>query len=268
MKKILVPTDFSDNANNALRYAINIANFFDSTEVHVLHVYASISITGGFEEVREYVKEDAERMLSDDIRKFKNSIWGRTQIIGRAVDGHVRDVICSIAKHEKMDLVVMGTQGATGLKEVFLGSHTSSIMKKIDTPLLAIPSRFKYRPIKDITFAVDTGIVADLDLLDPLIQLTKAYKAKVKVMHLETEKMVVGYDPGIKVSLEGVDHSFHRITGSNDTNGVINLFVFEENSDLLCLIRRKRGFWENLFHRSITTKEIFDSPVPLLILHN
>lgn len=267
MKKILVPTDFSENANNALRYAINIANYFDA-EVHVLHVYESVALTGSYKDVQEYVKENAERDLSDNLRLFKDSLWGRTQLQGKAIDGNIRDVICSIAKNEKMDLVVMGTQGASGLKEVFIGSNTSAVMKRIETPLLAVPNRFKYRPIKDITFGVDSGIVADADLLTPLLEIAKAYKAKVKVMHLETEKMVVGYDPGIDISLEGVDHSFHKIMGSNDTNGVINLFVFEEKSDMLCLIRRKRSFWENLFHTSVTMKEVFDSPVPLLILHD
>jgi len=267
MKKILIPTDFSDNANNALRYAINIANYFEA-EVHVLHVYAPLSLTGSYDDIREYIKENSERDLSDNLRLFKDTLWGRTQLKGRAISGNIRDVICSIAQHEKMDLVVMGTQGASGLKEVFLGSNTSAVMKKIEVPLLAVPSRFTYRPIKDITFGVDSGIVTKSEILKPLIEIAKAYKAIVKVMHLETEKMIVGYDPGIDISLKGVKHSFHKIIGSNDTNGVINLFVLEEKSDMLCLIRRKRSFWENLFHTSVTLKEVFDSPVPLLVLHS
>ncbi|MFK8006304.1 MAG: universal stress protein [Saprospiraceae bacterium] len=267
MKKILVPTDFSDNADNALRYAINIGNYFEA-EIQLLHTYDVKSTTGSFKSVREYIKEDVERDLSDNLRKFKTSILGRTKLQGRGIEGNPIDVICSLATHEKFDLIVMGTQGANGLKGIFLGSNTSGVMKKTTTPLLAVPNNFKYRPIKDIIFPVDSGIIADEDVLKIFLEIATAYKSKIKVVHLETEKVVAGYDPGIEYFLKRIPHSFHRISGSRAVNEVINDFVYENNSDMLCMIRRERHFWENLFHKSVTTKEIFDSPVPLLILHS
>ncbi len=267
MKKILVPTDFSEHANNALRYAINIGNYFEA-EIELLHVYEMHSIISSTTLVREYLKEDAERDLSDNIRSFKDLVFGKTILKGRSIDGGPVDTICSLANNEDFDMIVMGTQGASGLKEIFLGSKTFGVMKQTHIPILAIPNSFTYRPIKDITFAVDSGIVAEDDVLNPLLELAKAYKSNIKVLHLEKEKMVVGYDPGIDFSLGDIPHTFHRIYGSNDVNGVVNLFVFEENSDMLCMIRRDRDFWSNLFHQSVTTKEIFDSPVPLLILRD
>ncbi len=267
MKKILVPTDFSEHANNALRYAINIGNYFEA-EIELLHVYEMATIIGSATLVREYLKEDAERDLADNIRSFKELVFGKTILKGRAIDGGAVDTICSLANNEDFDMIVMGTQGASGLKEIFLGSKTSGVMKQTHIPILAIPNNFTYRPIKDITFAVDSGIVAEDEVLKPLLELAKAYKSHIKVLHLEKEKMVVGYDPGIDFSLGDIPHTFHRISGSNDVNGVINLFVFEENSDMLCMIRRDRGFWSNLFHQSVTAKEVFDSPVPLLILRD
>lgn len=267
MKKILVPTDFSEHADNALRFAINIGNFFEA-EIELLHVYELRTIIGSATLVREYLKEDAERDLSDNIRSFKDLILGKTILTGRAIDGGTIDTICSLANNEDFDMIVMGTQGASGLKEIFLGSKTSGVMRQTHIPILAIPNSFSYRPVKDITFAVDSGIVAEDEVLNPLLELAKAYKSHVKVLHLEKEKMVVGYDPGIDFSLGNIPHSFHRISGSNDVNGVVNLFVFEENSDMLCMIRRDRDFWSNLFHQSVTTKEIFNSPVPLLILRD
>ncbi|MFK7773121.1 MAG: universal stress protein [Saprospiraceae bacterium] len=267
MKKILIPTDFSKYANNALRYAINIGNYFEA-EIELLHVYEMKTLIGSATVVREYLKEDAERDLADNIRSFKDLIFGKTILKGRAIDGNPIETICSIANNEDFDMIVMGTQGASGLKEIFLGSKTSGVMKQTHTSILAIPNSFTYRPIKDITFAVDSGIVADDKVLQPLLELSKAYKSNVNILHLDKEKMVVGYDPGIGISLGDIPHSFHRISGSNDVNGMINLFVHEENSDMLCMIRRERGFWSNLFHQSVTMKEVFDSPVPLLILRD
>ena len=224
MKKILVPTDFSDHANNALRYAINIGNYFEA-EIELLHIYEMKTIIGSATLVREYLKEDAERDLANNIRSFKDLIFGKTILNGRAIDGNPIDIICSIANNEDFDMIVMGTQGASGLKEVFLGSKTSGVMKHTHTPILAVPDGFAYRPIKDITFAVDSGIVADAGVLHPLMVLAKFYKSTIKVLHLEKEKMVVGYDPGIDISLGDIPHSFHRVTGSDDVNGVVNLFV-------------------------------------------
>jgi nucleotide-binding universal stress UspA family protein len=267
MKKILVPTDFSEHANNALRYAINIGNYFEA-EIELLHIYEMKTIIGSTTFIREYLKEDAERSLADNIRSFKNLIFGKTILHGRAFDGNLIDAICSIANNEDFDMVVMGTQGASGLKEIFFGSDTSAVMQQIRIPILAIPNSFAYRPIKDVTFAVDSGIVADDEVFHPLLKLVKAYKSNIEILHLDKEKMVVGYDPEIGISLGSIPHSFHRISRANDVNGIINLFVFEENSDLLCMIRRERDFWSNLFHRSVTTREVFDSPVPLLILRD
>ena len=267
MKKILVPTDFSKNANNALRYAINIANHFEA-EIHLVNVYEVRSTTGSFKSIEDFMKEDAEKDLSKIIKEIEASLHRSTTLRGRAIKGFPVETICSIAKKEKMDLIVMGTQGASGLKEIFLGSNAEGVMKNTLVPLIAVPNEFQYRSFKEVLFPVDSGIVADTEILKPLIELSKAYRAKVKVFHLETEKAVVGYDPGIEYSLKGIDHSFESEPSALDINQTINFKVVRENIDLICMIRRERGFWERLFHRSVTQKEIFHSPVPLLILHS
>ena len=267
MKKILVPTDFSKNANNALRYAINVANHFEA-EIHLVNVYEVRSTTGSFKSIEDFMKEDAEKGLSKTIKEIETSLHRTTSIRGRAIKGLAIDTICSIAKNEKMDLIVMGTQGASGLKEIFLGSNAAGVMKNTTVPLIAVPNEYKYRSIKEILFPVDSGIVADADVLNPLTELAKAYHAKVKVFHLETEKEVVGVDPGIEYSLKDVEHTIHSEPSAVDINQTINFEAKREGIDLICMIRRERGFWENLFHRSVTQKEIFHSPVPLLILHS
>lgn len=267
MKKILVPTDFSDNANNALQYAINIGNFFEA-EIHLLNIYEVRSTTGSFKSVREYILEDVERDIFNTIQKYKPSISGNTTLVGRGVEGSTVDVICSIATHEHFDLIVMGTQGASGLKEIFLGSKTSGVMKNSEAPLLAIPNDVQYKPIKDIVFPVDTGIVADRKLLRPMLELVDSYHSSVKVLHLETEKTEEQYDPGIDFLLAGINHSYHSIMSADTINNLVNQFVIEEEADMICMIRRERNFWDNMFHRSVTKKEIFDSPVPLLVLHS
>ena len=127
MKKILIPTDFSKHANNALRYAINIGNYFEA-EIELLHIYETKSTVGSETLKREDLKEVAERDLSDNIRSFKDLIFGKTILNGRAIDGNPIETICKIANSEDFDMIVMGTQGASGLKGIFLGSNTSGVM--------------------------------------------------------------------------------------------------------------------------------------------
>lgn len=269
MKKILVPTDFSKNANNALRYAINIANYFDAA-IALVHIYEVRSTTGSFTSIERFMREDAEKELGKLVNETEPKLLRKTSLRARAINGYVVDSLCNIAQTEKMDLIVMGTQGATGLKEIFLGSITEGVMNKTTVPMLAIPNNYSYRPLKNMLFAVDSGIVADADVIKPLTKLAKAYQARVNVFHLETETEteIVGVDPGIPYSLKGIKHSFESEALSLDINLVINNKVEREKMDLICMIRRARGFWENLFHRSVTQKEIFNSPVPLLILHS
>lgn len=268
MKKILVPTDFSDHANKALDFAIDVANHFGG-QITLLHTYKVYSSTGTFVSVGNYMEEDAAVQMLELVKtkeaKLKRGGTLHSKIV--RTDSIAR-FIAKMADESDFDLIVMGTQGATGLKEIFIGSITNGVIKKTKTPILAIPKDCPYRPFKSIVFAVDQKGVSSHIVTLPLVKLAKRYKAKIQIYHLDTSDDSKGIDTTFDMFLEGVEHSFHyELNGQNITD-CINQFVEDYKAELLCLVRRKRGPLEEIFHDSITSQEAFHSEVPLLVLHD
>lgn len=268
MKKILVPTDFSEHANKALAFAVDIANQFGS-HITLLHTYKVYSSTGSFVSVESYMEEDAAVQILDLVKKFEPKLKGGSKIQSKIIrsDSTVQ-VISRLADQSDFDLIIMGTQGASGLKEIFIGSITNGVLRNTQTPVMAIPQNYEYRPLKTIIFAVDKEGLSSYKVTIPLTKLAKAYHAKVRVYHLDTGKDSDGIDPTVDLFLDGVEHSFHyELDGTHIVNS-INQFVGDYDAELLCLVRRKRGFIEDVFHVSITSREAFHSEVPLLVLHD
>ena len=267
MKKILVPTDFSKNAESALLYAVELANKFGSsiTLVNTFKVYSS---AGMFLSVESYMEKDAAGQMLAAINRVEPMLAGGATIESQIIRGDAVPVIASLAEKGDYGLIVMGTQGASGLKEIFTGSITNGVMKSTSTPVLAIPNGYHYQPIKTIVFAVDEEGISHSGVTAVLVKIARAFGARIHVFHQGLGSKDDGIDPTVDIFLEGVDHSFHYELDEQNINESINSFVEDYQANLLCMVRRQRGFLEEAFHVSATTREVFDSPVPLLILHD
>ncbi len=267
MKHILVPTDFSEHAKTALDYAVNIANQFADCTIHLVHVYEVIGETGMMADVSQFISTQVEESLSKLVAETKTSLFHGTFLVAKAIEGSPIDLISLYADQLKVDYVVMGTQGASGLKEIFLGTNTLGVIKKVKAPVLAIPKNCKYQPLKKITLAIDSNIVSTSEVVESMVSLAKMYQAKVNVLHVGKAKELATIDAGVDIYLSEVNHAFHFTQDKNVVHG-IHEFIKKETTDLLCLIRRKRNFLSSLFHNSVTKKEAFGSKVPLLVLHD
>jgi nucleotide-binding universal stress UspA family protein len=267
MKKILVPTDFSGNANNALKYAVRLANHFGAT-ITLLHTFKVYSTTGMFISVERYMEEDAQASMEKVIRSVRPQLEGAAVIEQKLIRGDAIPMISSVADSGGYDLIIMGTQGASGLKEIFIGSVTNGVAKTAITPVLAVPTDFGYRDVKSVVFAVDDGRISSKTVVSALLDLAKGFDAKVMVYHKDLGDDDPGIDPSIHMFLEPIEYSLHYELNVDEINKSIGEFVEDKEGDLLCMIRRERGFLERIFHVSATSKEAFDSKVPLLILHD
>lgn len=265
MKKILFPTDFSKNANNALAYIVEIANHFGS-EITLLHAYRVYSSAGSFVSVESYMKEDAAKDMLSVIDTLEPQLKNGAMVNSKIIKGETVSTIANVSEQGNFDLLVMGTQGASGLEEIFIGSTTNGVMKRTEVPVLAIPAGFAYRPIKTIALAVDEEENFSPNVLEPLLKLAKMNEALVRVYHKDEAND--GLNTTIDAYLENVERTYHYELDEEHLNDSLNEFVAEQHADLLCMIRRKRGFLERIFHDSATTKTVFSSPVPLLILHD
>ena len=269
MKKILVPTDFSENAMNALLYARELACKFDS-HLTLLHTFQVMQRSDMLVSIDDILYKEAEK----DMAAFLEKAPSKTPIEVKIVKGDAVSTISTLAREGKFDLVVMGTQGASGLKEVFLGSTTGGVMRHTHrVPILAIPENYIPRPIKNIAFAIANMSLAGEEVVGPLKELARRFDAKVHIFH-----SIKGAEQADQTGLmetvnwlERLPHTFHLEEEKGNLHETIKAFVKSVDADMLCLVRRKHGaigFFERLFKMSATLQEAFHCELPLLVLHS
>ncbi|MCO6491454.1 MAG: universal stress protein [Phaeodactylibacter sp.] len=268
MKKILVPTDFSENALNAFHYARELACKFDS-RLTLLHTFQVAQRSDMLVSIDDILREEAEKELAAILKASPS----RIEMDARAVKGDAVHGIADFARDGGYSLIAMGTKGASGLKEVFLGSVTGGVMRHTSIPILAIPDGFTPRPIKNIAFAIANMSLSGEEVAEPLRALARRFGAEVRLFHSVKDKSQADEDALLETVnwLDGLPHTFHIEEEKGSLHETIKAFVKSVDADMLCLVRRKHstiGFFERLFRTSATLTEAFRCEVPLLVLHD
>lgn len=264
MKTILVPTDFSENADKALKFAIDIAKDLGAKIILVNAYDLPYSSTMMTTSILDLLKESAEKGLA------KASNYVETHGVehsSRAQMGNPIRVVKECAKNYNADLIVMGTKGASGIEEVLLGSNTASILHTVQCPVLAIPAEAQFIDIKKITYSADFNSKKDGSALKDLATLAKLFKASIEIVHVQDNDEHKG-TPRDKFAeaLEGIEHTFH-ILPEQEIEKAIDDFADAENADMIAVLTRKYGFFEGLFHKSVSSKIAYHSKIPVLALH-
>jgi nucleotide-binding universal stress UspA family protein len=275
MKRILFPTDFSEASNNAFVYALKLADAIKA-ELITLHAYELPQLhMGGLPNT---LKEVYDSIELENFENFKDQIPLLREIAEKHDLGHVKisnilkhgDLIWTIkkvTKEESIDYVVMGTKGATGLKETFLGSNTGSVMTELEAYVIGVPQSSEYNGIQNVVFTTRFR-EKDLKALKKVIELAKLFDAKVHCLYVKTKKTDV--NPVIiedwKFLFKDDKVVFHIIEDENVKQTILN-FVDSYNVDMLAMLNYKRGFFEELFKQSLTQKLSYHVQVPLLAIH-
>ena len=262
LKTILVPVDFSDNSREALKYAIDFLGQ-SGGQITLLYGYKVYSSSGMFISVEKLMKEDAEREMDILMRHFREKLPENISLDNRIIRGEPVDTIVAVAKEDQFDLVIMGTKGAGGIEEVFIGSTTGTVIKRIDVPLIAIPSDCVFQPIQHLVLALDGDDYSSAQVFVTLRSIADKFGTTVEVLHLgDGTEQPLGQ---ISELLEGISCEIVLKT-EGSLKEAITQEVQANDSQMIAMVRRSRGFLSSLFHSSATLKTAFDSPVPLLIL--
>jgi nucleotide-binding universal stress UspA family protein len=276
MKKILFPTDFSETSKNAFIYALQLAKNINA-EVITVHVYALPAVD--YIDVPAYLMEIYDTVELSNFENYKDEIPALRQIAQEnnledikisniLMDGDLISTVLRMVKDQNIDYVVMGTKGATGLKETFLGTSTGNIMTKTRATVLGIPEKSKYEPIKRIVFTTRFR-EKDLSALRKVLEIANGFDAQVDCLYVKTERSDVK-----EVVIADWKHLFREenvmfhILESNDVEGSILQFISEHQSQMIALHSHKRGFFEGLFNHSLTQKLAFHVDIPLLAVHD
>ncbi len=264
MKKILVPTDFSANAANAVNYAISLARILHA-KITLLHTYQSSQPTGVLKSIDHILEQDAEKEMNALRKELPEDVL---------IDFKISkgEPVSSIARFSAdFDLIVMGTQGASGLKEVFIGSVTGGVMRHTQTPTLAVPSEYTFHSLDNIGFAVASLQLYSDGCTTLVKELVETTKAGVYVFHQSAELEAEVEVPSNLEWLSGIPYTVSIVNNQKGLDANLQDFIEKKDIDLLCMVRRKRnftGFFERFFKESVTLSQVFQSKIPLLILHS
>ena len=277
MKNILVPSDFSDNARHALNYAVNVADECGS-KLHLLNVSHVVSRTTDMLNSAMMVRrmvEQAEREFQElkaDLEKEMAKNGKHVQSIECVtMEGDIVETIISAANEVEADLIIMGTQGASGLREVVMGSNTANVIREARCPVLSVPEEAKYTPIQNVTFATDL-LDDDSEILKQLVAFAKHFEAQIQLLTV--------WDEHMKKDLKDLDElqdrlvrnisypniSFHIVREDDILEG-INDFTEAHNTDVIALLTRRRNFFERILSPSLTRKFSMHSHLPVLAFH-
>jgi nucleotide-binding universal stress UspA family protein len=269
MRKIIVPTDFSENARRALDYAIMVANA-TSSALHIIHTVHTRGSAGHFLSIDDIVMKERTEELDELLKTIKPSLDPAVMLSSSVKQGYVVDAILAEAEKIGADTIVMGTQGASGLRRWLLGSTTVDLLKNTNLPVLAIPNEFNSTELSRMALAVDAARLKDVSVLQPLILLAQKFKIDLNLVHISNDdKTNTDIDTLLHEHLHqlGVNYVAHRIAAT-DIEQAIKDFVKTHKINMLCVLNQseKRSWFENLFHLSITKEMAYESEVPLLVL--
>ena len=273
MNTILVPTDFSDGAFNALGYAIRLAELLDYS-IQVVHAY-SMPPTGSavMVDITEILEKNALEELELLKRKVEKINLPNVTITYKPLHGSVVEVINRMSRTEGIEFVVMGTQGASGITEKWLGTNAASAAKNVEDPLMIVPSNHVFKNIGHILFATDLKVTENDKHLRFLATLTSKSNAKLDFLHIRKHSEESD-DDKIGKFRNQLDRIFGegktRITYlfDNEVNEGIQDGIETHNPDVLVVVRHAYGFFEGLFRSSVSRKLISESALPILVLQD
>lgn len=266
MKRILVPTDFSPIADNAMLHAIEIAEHF-SSELFLYHVYYINKVDYNLDYPKEQqpYKKQVELSMNRTRLKFIEKITQKGLTLHTKVE---EDSILSLFERKVneygIDLIVMGSKGASGIEKIIFGSIAATALKMAKIPVLVVPPKIIPRPLKHIILAMDYRPVSQ-SALTPLQKLALKFGAKVTILSIDT-KSNKDHSHIKHLSIDGVDTTYRKIAIDKSINQSIDTFIQKESCDLLCMVRREKGFFERLIKKSITESQVYNNRVPLLVL--
>jgi len=276
-KRILLPTDFSKNALNAIRYALDMHEK-EKCEFYLLNVfqakgYSTRSIMVpepgdvDYEAAKKYSVDGLEKQLEilspreenpkhnfHTISQFNSILYGVKHVID------TKDI----------DFVIMGTKGAGDTISTLFGTHTVKIMEKVtECPVLAIPENVRFTPPKEIVFPTDFKASFKRREIQVLLDICKNHKSAIRVLHiLEGSKLSKNQENNkvlLEHMLDGVDNSFHTMTDVKVQKG-IDTFIQSRESEMVAFMNKKHMFFGSILSNPLVKELGYYSEIPILVL--
>lgn len=277
MKRIILPTDFSENAFNAIRYAVRLFEK-ETCTFYLLNTFTPSAFYVGMNTINTYsalqleeiASKNSQRGLDEVEKEIKENFSNPKHIFVKlAAFNLLASEIINLTDTYDIDLVVMGTKGATGAKEVFLGTQTMYTIKKVKCPVIAVPSDFHYEVPKEILFATDFKFNQENKYLSLVKELACNHIARVNILNAYYGEPLSEAQEADKDFLdsyfESTAHIFHTAEGV-DVIGAVDEFQIKHKINFLVMIHNRHSFFENLLFRPVINQLVHHAQVPFLVI--
>lgn len=265
MKKILVPTDFSPNADKALNYAVQIARG-SGGELFIVHGIEAYNLEEATKNAEEKMTALQKSISEAERIKVTTKVYG---------DSSVNSIMTAITEF-KPALVVMGTLGSSGVKELIYGSRTGTIIGRSPVPVLAIPLLSEWATPKKILMAVNEFSVQE-KMTEPVFKLAAMYDAAVQLAVFtdtnddyvedfeENEMKMIAFRNKLKEKYPSLEiHAVH-LAGTRFRESLQN-WIDNNGIDMLVMLTYKRNLIGSIFKSSMTKKMSYHTNIPLLAI--
>lgn len=281
-KKILLPTDFSSYAWNAISYAIELYKD-EPCEFYILNTFRQngyVLESMMVPEPGEALYEASKKASEEGLEKIKNQIIATKganpnhefKYISKL--NFLLESIKFIVEQHDISMIIMGTKGITDSSKIVYGSNTVDVMEKIRIcPVLAIPKEAKVEFPKEIVFPTDFKTPIKSAEISKLIDIAKKSKAEIRVLRVvDNENNILDNSQQynrllLRENLSSVKHEFHTIVSSDRITG-INCYVESRESDMIAFVNKKHFFFGSILSRPLVKNLGYYSKVPVLALHN
>lgn len=260
MKHILVPIGESANAKNTLQYAIDFAQAMDA-KVFVFRAFKVLSKAGTILNVDEIVGRETTSKVKEVV---ENVDLKGVDVSVISAKGNVIDSINSIDKELRIDLIILGPRSNSIKEEMFLGNTSGSIVKQTDISVLVVPEGYTFKPVKKVLTAIKSGVIKRKEVLNPLEAILETFGAKMRLLQVKTPNFLEE-DLEFHSELAAVTSAYKSSENATLFQGVLE-HLNENTPDMICVFRRKRGFFKKLWEQNSIKKVDFESRLPLLVL--
>ncbi len=273
MKKIVAPVDFSEASASAAIFAGNLAAFYGA-ELLLYHSYeVAIPVSAfGYPFVTPHEMQEAANYELEQFKQRVQAALRRTITINTFSESAIlTDGLAELCKQQQPDMIVMGLSGKNALTRLVVGSNTIKVIRQLTCPVLVVPPKAEFIPVRKVCFACDYEKVVETTPIGPLKKLLLDFNAELHVLNIifdesaaPAEKVLDGMY--INELLKEFRPEYHTLL-SSDVTYSINWFAEKEKIDWIVVIPKKHNLVERLFSRSKTQELIHHTHTPVLCMH-
>lgn len=272
MNSLLIPTDFSPVADNALKYALDMATHYqlDITLFHVVQLSAPAMANMVYVDTMTDLNKHAEERMEAKVLALKTD-YPHLHINFKVETGLLLDSLEEYCNQTGPIAVVMGITGdGTGVDKI-IGSNAILAMNTLTNPLIVVPKNGYFRAVGKVCFACDLKNVAASTPLLAIKAFAKLFNSEVHILNIDYHNR--NFSPNtqseidvLNLMFDTIPHKFHFIENEH-VQDAINDFIDLQEMDMLIMLPKKHSFFESLFRKSQTKEMLYHSHIPILALH-